>query len=182
MKVICISGHAQSGKDSTATLLNEMLSGRGYSVLVTHYADLLKYICRMFFDWDGLKNDSDRSLLQRVGTDVVRKQRPDYWVDFVISVLQLFPNEWDYVLIPDTRFPNEISQLKEAGFDVVHIGIIRDNFESPLTEEQQKHPSETALDDTVPDITLHNPGQFNEYKEILLGILTSIIERGNKDD
>jgi len=46
MKVICISGKAQHGKDTSANLLREELVNQCQSVLVTHYADLLKYICR----------------------------------------------------------------------------------------------------------------------------------------
>ena len=80
-------------------------------VLICHYADLLKYICKTFFVWDGVKDEKARSLLQRVGTDTIRKQNPDYWVEFISEFLKMFPDEWDYVLIPDARFPNEIRQM-----------------------------------------------------------------------
>ena len=59
------------------------------------------------------------------------------------KLLELFKDEWDYVLIPDTRFPNEIEGM--ADFNPKHIRIVRPGF-NMLTEEQQKHPSETALD------------------------------------
>lgn len=49
MKVITISGKAQNGKDTTAGLLKAALEADGYKVLITHYADLLKYICKQFF-------------------------------------------------------------------------------------------------------------------------------------
>lgn len=51
MKVITISGKAQNGKDTTAGLLKAALEADGYKVLITHYADLLKYICKQFFGW-----------------------------------------------------------------------------------------------------------------------------------
>ena len=57
----------------------------GYSTLIVHYADLLKYMCKTFFGWNGEKDEFGRSLLQRVGTDCIRNVEPDYWVDFVIS-------------------------------------------------------------------------------------------------
>ena len=161
MKVICISGKAQHGKDTTAGYLKEFLEARGKKVLITHYGDLVKYVCKTFFDWDGQKDEAGRTLLQRVGTDVVRTQVPNYWVDFVSSILILFNDEWDYVLIPDCRFPNEINHM-QAFFDVTHIRIIRDNpdWTSPLTEEQQKHPSETALDGYGADLILYNRGNL----------------------
>lgn len=155
-KFICISGHAQNGKDTTAGMLQGILEEKGYTSRIVHYADLLKYICKMYFDWDGKKDDIGRTLLQRVGTDMIRKKEPDFWVDFVISVAKFFPDEWDYIIVPDTRFPNEINKLREAGFYALHVRVVRDNFVSPLTMEQQHHESEIALDKTEPDVTIHN--------------------------
>ncbi len=78
-----------------------------------------------------------RRLLQYVGTDVIRAKIPDYWVDFIAVMLSLFPDTWDYVLIADSRFPNEIQRLKDAGLDTLHLRVVRGNFISPLTIEQQ---------------------------------------------
>ena len=164
MRILAISGHAQNGKDTIAGLLRDSLKTGGNRVLVTHYADLLKYMCRTFFDWDGNKDEKGRHILQYVGTDIIRKQAPDFWVDFISSVLTYFNENWDYVLIPDTRFPNEIDKLISKGFDVTHIKIIRPNFESSLTEEQKKHPSETALDNIEPDFYIYNEGYMEELK------------------
>lgn len=165
MKILAISGHAQNGKDTVAGLLRDSLKADGNRVLVAHYADLLKYMCRTFFDWDGNKDEKGRHILQYVGTDIIRKQAPDFWVDFISSVLTYFKENWDYVLIPDTRFPNEIDKLISNGFDVIHIRVVRPNFESPLTEEQQSHPSETALDNVNPDFYIYNEGSMDELKE-----------------
>ena len=164
MKILAISGHAQNGKDTVAGLLRDSLKADGNSVLVTHYADLLKYMCRTFFDWDGNKDENGRHILQYVGTDIIRKQAPDFWVDFVSSVLTYFNDNWDYVLIPDTRFPNEIDKLISNGFNVVHIRVVRPNFKSTLTEEQRRHPSETALDNVNPDFYIYNEGSMEELQ------------------
>lgn len=167
MKVIAISGRAQSGKDTSANMLREQLEAHGERVLIAHYADLLKYICRTFFGWDGKKDERGRRILQYVGTDVIRRKIPDYWVDFIISILELFGDNWDYVLIPDSRFPNEIETLKEHGFDVEHIRVVRPNFKSPLTAEQQKHPSETALDNVTPDYYFNNDGTLEDLSALI---------------
>ncbi len=109
MKVILISGKAQHGKDTTAGFLMDALKADGYSVLVAHYGDLVKYVCKTFFNWNGEKDEAGRTLLQKVGTDVVRAQCQDYWVSFITDIMEFFPGEWDYVLIPDCRFPNEVN-------------------------------------------------------------------------
>lgn len=172
MRVILISGKAQNGKDTTASMMKAELESSGSRVLLVHYADLLKYICRSFFGWDGEKDDYGRSLLQRVGTDVIRAKDPDYWVRFIAQILTLFQSEWDYVLIPDCRFPNEIDFLTDAGFDVLHLRVVRKQFTSPLSAEQQKHPSETALDRRRPDAYIHNCGSLEE----LYGEVRSIVD------
>ena len=162
MKVVCISGKAQHGKDTTAVMMKTALESMGHTVLIAHYGDLVKYVCRTFFGWNGEKDAYGRSLLQKVGTDIVREQRPNYWVDFVKDMLSMFPNEWDFVLIPDSRFPNEIDGLKQAWFNVIHLKVRQENFESPLTTEQQNHPSETALDHVVPDFLIVNDGTLED--------------------
>lgn len=127
MKVILISGHAQNGKDTCAGILEGMLTRNGYKVLVCHYGDLVKYVCTTFFGWNGMKDVAGRSLLQHVGTDVIRTQKENYWVDFIVDMLHFFGEEWDYVLIPDTRFPNEVSRIKEE-FSSVHLRVERTHF------------------------------------------------------
>lgn len=164
MKVILISGKAQNGKDTTASILKQTLVDNGDKVLITHYADLLKYICTNYFGWDGKKDDKGRQMLQYVGTDVIRKQNPTLWVDFVAMILKYFKGNWDYVIIPDCRFPNEITRMIEAGFDTIHLRVHRPNFESPLTQEQQNHPSETALDDFDADVYIENDSTLTDLK------------------
>ena len=146
MKVVCISGKAQHGKDTTAGMMKTVLEDMGYSVLIAHYGDLLKYVCKTFFNWNGEKDDYGRSMLQKVGTDIIRTQRPNYWVDFIKDMLTMFHSEWDFVLIPDSRLPNEIDSLKQAGLGVLHLTLKREHFERPLTATNQNHPSAPPLD------------------------------------
>lgn len=177
MKMILLSGKAQHGKDTSAAIIKKNLEDTGFKVVIAHYADLLKYICRTFFDWDGRKDEYGRHLLQYVGTDVIRSRAPSYWVDFLSEFFTIFSDEWDFVIIPDTRFPNEVMAMREAGFDTVHLRVKRENFESPLTEEQQQHPSETALDDVEPDAWLINDGTVEDLENrIMLWLKENVYE------
>ena len=167
MKIIFISGKAQHGKDTTAAFLKEALERNDRRVLICHYGDLVKYICKTFFGWDGKKDAAGRSLLQRVGTDVIRAQDEDYWVRFILSVLGFFPKEWDYVLIPDCRFPNEVRLPRFIPFNTIHIRVVRPDFDNGLTPAQQAHISETALDNTEPDFVFHNSNSLEALREAL---------------
>lgn len=165
MKVICISAKARSGKDTVAEMMREALEDNGKSVLITHYADLVKYTAETFFNWNGEKDEHGRGLMQYIGTDVVRKKNPDYWVNFIISILDLFGDSWDYVLIPDCRFRNEYEALIKHGFDTKIIRVERPNFVSPLTKEQQNHPSETSMDGYDFDYTIINDGSLSDLRK-----------------
>ena len=81
MKIIAISGKAQNGKDTTAGFLKSTLEADGYKVQVAHYADLLKYICKQFFGWNGQKEEAGPHIQQYVGKYVIRTQKHDFWVD-----------------------------------------------------------------------------------------------------
>lgn len=174
MKIFCISGKAGSGKDTAAGLMQNYLRGDGQRVLILHYADLLKFMCKQLFGWDGKKDERGRHLLQYVGTDVVRKKNPDLWVGFVEWELKLFPDYWDYVIIPDCRFPNEITILIQGGFDVTHIRVQREGCKGGLTQEQREHASETALDGTIADYTLENNGTIADLAREVLVMMNNI--------
>jgi hypothetical protein len=50
-------------------------------------------------------------------------------------------------------------------FGATHIRVVRPDFTSPLTTEQQNHPSEVALDDEFPDFYLMNSGSLDDLRE-----------------
>jgi len=166
MKVILISAKAQHGKDTSALILEETYKAKGKRVLITHYADLLKYICKTFFGWNGEKDDYGRTLLQQVGTNTVCAKQPDFWVDFIISILNLFEDSWDVVIIPDCRFVNEVEKMR-ANFDTTLIRVIRPDFDNGLSETQKQHPSETALDNFDFDHIIYNTGSLEDLKNKL---------------
>lgn len=177
--IICISGKAQNGKDTSAGFIREVLKSQGKRVLIAHYGDYVKYIAKTYFNWDGNKDEYGRTLLQYIGTDVIRKQRPNYWVESVIDIVTFFSEQWDYVLIPDCRFPNEYEEVLKAGFPTFLLRVVRDNFKSPLTEEQQRHISETAFDDYDYSYIIENNGTLENLKlkcEIFTKALVSTLE------
>ena len=176
MKIVCISGKAQHGKDTTAKLLAEILEAQGNRVLIAHYGDLVKYVGKTFFNWDGKKDEKGRSLLQRVGTDKIRAVSPDYWANFIVSILDIFHDEWDYVLLPDTRFPNEYEIYEAYGMDAILLRVVRPNFVSPLTVEQQKHASETALDNYQYNATIINDGSMEDLKRAVSYFASNILK------
>lgn len=163
MKIICISAKARHGKDTVAELLKESLENKGNKVLITHFADLLKYICKTFFGWNGEKDEKGRTLLQYIGTDVIGTKRPGYWVMFIVDLLRLFENEWDYVIIPDCRYPIEVNTM-EKNFETILLRVERPNFDNGLTEAQKNHPSEVDMDNYNFDYLIYNDSDIKSLK------------------
>jgi hypothetical protein len=146
MKIITLSAKAQHGKDLTASILKEKLEQQGKKVLIVHYADYLKFICKEYFGWNGQKDEKGRTILQQIGTEKIRTKDPNFHVSIIAKLLYIFAEDYDYFLIPDTRFPDEVEYLRNNKFNVISLNIERLNFENNLTLEQRQHRSEIALD------------------------------------
>jgi|GEM_PF-4270820 len=82
-------------------MLKDELEHNKKRVLITHYSDPLKQICRNWFGWDGRMDAEGRSFLQYIGTNIVCARQPDFWVDYTLGLLSMMGDEWDYVIIPD---------------------------------------------------------------------------------
>lgn len=169
MKVILISGKARNGKDTVAEILEKKLKSDGKTVLTIHYSDILKFICSKYLGWDGKKDEAGRELLQHVGTDIIRAHDPDYLINFVTSVINFF--DWDYVIIPDCRLPDEITKIQDKGFDTIHIRVTRDSASNKLSKHAQSHITETALDDYPADAYIANDGTIGELKQKVYELL-----------
>lgn len=160
-KIILISGKARSGKDTFAMYLKDEICLHGKKPLIIRYGDILKFICKEYFNWNGEKDEIGRTLLQKIGTDLCRYNNPNIWVNCVIEIIKGLQSNYDYVLIPDTRFPNEIKEWWKTDFDSVTVRIERMNkddteYDNGLSEEQKQHPSETELDDWIFNYYVYN--------------------------
>lgn len=103
---------------------------------------------------------TNREVLQIMGTDIFRKLYPNVWTD------SLFRQDWsnyDYVLVPDVRFPNEALAIEQN--DGILIRIERE------TGLQDSHISETALDGYDFKNRIVNNGSLQELEEKLKVII-----------
>lgn len=142
--IIPVSGKAEHGKDEFGKTLKNRI---GEKACILHYGSYVKHVCTTVYGWNGIKDETGRTLLQYVGTDLVRKRNKNFWVKTITDLIEVLKHEFDYFIIPDTRFVNEIEYPKEAGYNVVSVRVVRPLHVSRLTEEQLNHESETALDD-----------------------------------
>jgi hypothetical protein len=131
-------------------------------------ADLLKHIAKMYYGWDGQKDSKGRTLLQLLGTEKVRSVCSDFWIAELLNIVKyVFQEDYKFILIPDTRYPNEIELPKKHGFNVISVHVLRPNFDNGLTEEQKNHISETSLDNYNFDISISAENLFELENEVI---------------
>lgn len=181
-RTILISGKAGSGKDMTAQFMKEELEKHGKRVLIIKYGDAVKWVLRDYFNWDGKKDLIGRTLLQYIGTDVVRAVHPNFWTGIVVGLLQAFEphSDFDIALVPDARFPNEVDIALQSLQNCVAVRIERKNpdgsewINPTMTEDQRNHPSETSLDHYAFDYVIHNDEGLDTLRESAITILKDL--------
>ena len=168
--IIIITGEAESGKDTVAAFIKSYFYEQGKRVLLTHYADMLKYSCINYFDWDGRKDETGRSILQYVGETIRKKYDEDFWVDYLWTMLDMSSDNWDVAIIPDARHENEINVgirtiVMDSKPKVDTIKIVRKNHENSLTDEQRNDSSETDVEKLKTGYIIINDGTLDDLKE-----------------
>lgn len=179
MKIIGLSGYAQSGKDTVAALIAEQIEG---SVETVAFADLIKVSAarslgvlrhpddvglRAVRRWaddfklahnvqitdkagNVLHELTGRSFLQRYGSEAHRDLfGPDFWVDQM---------DWnrscDVLIFTDCRFANEAEAIRARGGEVWRI--VRPRSRSG------EHVSEKALPGELVDMEILNAGTLQD--------------------
>ena len=84
-----------------------------------------------------------RRLLQRLGTDVMRKRNPDYWANLFIERAIVLANEGKDIVCADCRFPNEMETLEAiAETTNTPIKFVFCDYRSPRYDANDPHESE----------------------------------------
>lgn len=178
--VFMISGKAGSGKGEVANALQKELEKDGYPVLRIAFADAVKDCLKRYYDWDGVKDEHGRALLQNLGTDKMRATFPDFWAEFVAKFIVVTQKDWLYIIIDDWRFVNEFDIINDYNSDVITIRVERFNEDgSPyvnpdMTPVQREHESETQLDKFPFDYIIENHGDLVELQDNVLAVLEDL--------
>lgn len=156
-KLIGLTGHKRSGKDSIA----DVLALWGYERMA--FADPLKSIASAI-GWDGSKDETPRycghcgiargrNLLQLLGTEGLRENLwSDVWIDAMEKRLTVAQD----VVITDIRFPNEAEAVRRWGGTIWKVA--RPGFDG------DGHASELGIDTVQPNLFIHNKGSLDDLR------------------
>ena len=103
-----------------------------------------------------------RSLLQTIGTDIIRAYNDRWFIERVIPLAKWALYKGIPVVIDDVRFKNEADAIYNAGGDTYYI-------ERNGNDDESSHPSENSLsaDMFAEDKIIMNDGQIGDMAKYL---------------
>ncbi len=144
-KVFLLCGKARCGKDTAANVIKKYYENKA---IITSISKYIKLYAMEISAWTGSEIDKPRTLLQELGTDIVRDKlgKKDIYINRLLDDIDVYHYFSDIVVVKDIRFPREIELIKNKYPNTTVIHIKRINFENELDEKQKNHPTEIALD------------------------------------
>lgn len=176
--IIGLGFKARTGKGEVASWLVKR-----HGFIEVAFADALKRACveifdltesQVYGDWkdrvDPFWNDTPRNILQKVGTECLRRgYRDDVWIKALergVRDPEAVDADW---VVSDCRFSNEVEAIREWGGKLVRID--RPGGERIATGQ---HASEIALENWGPwDYAIANTGTLDDLHtkvDIMLGV------------
>lgn len=176
-KIFVISGKANAGKDTTAELINNYVKIKGLKVINTQFSSYIKMYAKQISGWNGQENSKPRSLLQELGTDIIRKRIDNnFFINRIIGDIKVYSYYFDVITISDARLPEELEAIKSNFKNVFLVNVIRPNFENNLRASEKKHLTEVALDGyNKYDYVIENSGTFEDLNEKLQKMLDEVL-------
>lgn len=144
-KIYLVAGKARHGKDTVCNDIETYYLDK--KVIRLQYSNYIKQYAKQISNWDGLEETKPRELLQQLGTNLIRNQIDElFFVRRMCEDIQVYSYFYDVILISDVRLEIEITALQAKFPNVYAIHVIRPNYDSGLTNEQQHHKTEIGLD------------------------------------
>lgn len=183
MKIIAITGKAQTGKGVVAQLLQHHLMMKGKRVFVLPMLtaliyELLRDTAYPADDYYDLLFDKERlrEELQEIGVKL-NEDEDDSVLSRIIDILDncIDTSKYDYILLDSWRSPNKYKELAEycrvSCFKVPYLIKVESNRDGIKGSGLENHVSEGEVTDWPPYLVsiVHN-NKFTSYSELSMNI------------
>ena len=168
--IICICGKARSGKSQVGKYIYDEYKKDNYNVVFSPYTKYLKMYISEITGWDMSDKDKPRDLLQQLSSDLIKGKlnNNNFFINRQLEDIDIYSYFFDIIIIPDVRFPKEIEILKDKYNKVISIGVIRENYNSELTDSQKHDITEVSLDNYDKfDYCIYNDNTKKLYSDTL---------------
>ena len=179
--IFLIAGRARSGKGTVAKFIEEYFKTQNKKIINSPYTKYLKKYIEDITNEIITDENKPRELLQKISSELIKKElnKPNFFLDRQLEDLEIYSYFADVIIVSDVRFIEEIKIIKDNFKNVISIGVIRPNYKSDLTKEQDKDITETALDDYNDyDFKIINDKSEVELYNNTLDILKKIEKEG----
>jgi hypothetical protein len=148
MKIILISGKANSGKTKLGEFILKYAKIKNINAIQTEYSKYLKLYAKEIIGYDGSRENKPRKFLQDLGTYIREDlNMPHFFTKRMLEDFKIYEKFVDIVVISDVRLKEEIEDLKNSQYnDIITIRVNNKNLFYNLTEEEKTHITETALE------------------------------------
>ncbi len=175
--LIGLVGRKRSGKDTLAGFATEAVDG----LRVMSIAEPLKQACKLAYvlSDEQLEESKDvvdprwgstpRDMFKALGTKFFRSEDPDQWTKNM--AFRIRGAGVENVVVPDVRFQNEATFIRENGGFLVHV--FRD-----LDTNDDDHPTERTTDEIECDFYIENDGSLEDLRSKLSPVLREIVDTG----
>lgn len=144
-----IGGKAQHGKTTVGKMIKEYYEKKSKKVAVLQHSKYIKDYAKDYFGWDGSEETKPRELLQQLSGQLIKEKlgKHEIFINRIIEDIEILSYFFDCIVVDDVRIKNEFLIPKKKFNKMISIKLVRPNFDNGLTLEQQKHITETDLDD-----------------------------------
>lgn len=171
-RIYILSGKARSGKDVVARIITEKYKDK--KVLSVAYSYYLKDYIKRITNWDGTEENKPRELMQQMGIELIKnKINNKLLINRLMEDIDVFSYFYDVIIITDARLIEEIEIPKSLFKNVTVIRINRTS-KNNLTEEQQSHITETALDNYDKFDFIINNNDYEDLKTKVIEIIKGV--------
>ena len=174
IKIYLICGKARTGKNTIAKLIKSKLEQANHKVCEIQIMRTLKGYLKDYFGWDGKEETKPRTLLQQMGTELIRidMNMPNFHIDRLTDDIKILSNYYDTFIVDDIRLKVEIEELKKRFSNVVVIVVNKENnINYDLKDDEKNHITENDLNDFDKyDYKIEN-NNINELNSIVDSIL-----------
>lgn len=176
--IFVIAGKADAGEDTTSMVIKNYASLKNKSSINLQFSYYVKSYAKEIVGWNKDSNNRHVSLLQTIGTDIIRnKIDNDFFIKRILGDIEVYSYFFNIISISDARFPEELDRISNTYKNVYKIKLERPNYNSQLSSNEQSHKTETALDNYNNfDFVIKNDGSIEDLALKIYAIMDTIIK------
>lgn len=176
--IFIIAGKANAGEDTTSSVIKNYATLKGKSSINLTFSTYVTQYAKEITDWTKEDNKRSVAFLQSLGTEIIRnKIDNEFFIKRIMQDIEVYSYFFDIISISDARFPEELEVISKTFKNVYKIKIDRPNYNNHLSNIEQHHRTETALDNyNNYDYVVNNDGSIEDLALKIYGILDKIIK------